>query len=87
MPTCTFDVLGDNMLVVPVIIANPDSGQELTVEAEIDTGAGRTQIHNDIVERLELPIHDSELIGSINSTIQCNSYIAKIAFQFKDGIQ
>lgn len=85
MPTCTFKVSGDEMLVVPVIITNPKSGQALTINAEIDTGAARTQMKNGIAERLELPIYGSELIGSINSTIPCNSYIANIELQFKDG--
>ena len=86
MPTCTFRVSSEYRLIVPVNIANPDTGQELTVDAEIDTGATRTQIEDKIAEELELPFQETELIDSINSTIRCNSYSANIAFQFEGDI-
>lgn len=86
MPTCTFDVDGDDELIVPVIIANPKSGRHLTVEAAIDTGATTTQIDTLIAKRLDLPFHEFEEIQSINSSMQCKSYFANIAIQSQDGI-
>ena len=86
MPTCTFDVDGDDQLIVPVIIANPKSGRQLTVEAVIDTGATTTQIDTLIAKRLDLPFHRFEEIQSIDSSMQCNSYFANIAFHSQDGI-
>lgn len=86
MPTCTFDVSGDDELIVPVIIANPNTARQLTVEAVIDTGATTTQIETHIAKRLDLPFHDFEEIRSIYSSMQCNSYFANIAFESQDGI-
>ena len=86
MPTCTFSVSSEYRLIVPVIIVNPYTGQELTVDAEIDTGATSTQIEDQVAEELELPFQEQVLIDSINSTVRCNSYSANIAFQFEGDI-
>ena len=86
MPACTFEVSGDDELIVPVIIENPDTRETSRVNAAIDTGAAYTQIENEIAEKLKLPFHDSMLINSINATIRCNMYVAKIAFEFEDGV-
>ena len=88
MPTCTFKVSEDHQLIVPVTFGNPDSGQELTVEAEIDTGAETTIIHQHIVETLQLPDVGPQFIHSPNSSvIICKGYYANITLQFKEGIQ
>ena len=86
MPTCTFEVASQEALVVPVIIQNPNSGQELTVDGVLDTGASHTQIQNDIAEELILPRYDSELIDTVNSIIDCDRYLANITLQFREGI-
>ena len=87
MPTCTFRVSSEYRLVVPVNIANPDTGQEMTVEAELDTGAETTAIHQDIVETLQLPNVGTQLIHSTNSTVICKRNRADVTLQFKEGIQ
>jgi len=87
MPTCTFNVDGDDALFVTAIIINPNTGAELPVNAAIDTGACLTSIESSIAKKLELPFQDVTEIVSVGSSRTSNIYAAKVAFQFHEGIR
>ena len=87
MPTCTFNLDGDDALFVTAIIKNPNTGAELPVNAAIATGACLTSIESSIAKKLELPFQDVTEIVSMGSSRTSNIYAAKVAFQFHEGIR